>query len=225
MIKSATSQKLTYPSYLNESNSKIASSISTKLSRTILNENLVEGAVVSKVNTKFSTNMSAIVQLPEGFNTLSFYNVAGELRGSGETMKVDGVDLVFITIYGDKSETLTAYIGKESNSQSTSTTISFMPDAILGSISNPFVIALPETTINFSPNPFSTFLNMTFTSLTQGDANVVLLNSTGQKVFENNFKIIVGANLIKIQPAVPQGVYIIKVEFGDKIQVKKIIKY
>jgi 16S rRNA G966 N2-methylase RsmD len=46
-----------------------------------------------------------------------------------------------------------------------------------------------------------------------------------EKVFENNFKIIVGANLIKIQPAVPQGVYIIKVEFGDKIQVKKIIKY
>jgi hypothetical protein len=225
MIKSATAQKLTYPSYLNESNSKITSSISTKLTRTTLNENLVEGTALSKANTKFSTNMSAIVKLPEGYKTLSFYTVTGELRGSGETIKVDGIDLVFITIYGEKSETLTAYIGNGGITHSTTTTIGFIPDAILGSIPDPFIIELPETSINFSPNPFSTILNMTFTSLTQGDANVVLLNSTGQKVFENNFKIIVGANLITIQPAVPQGIYIVKVEFGDKIQVKKIIKY
>jgi hypothetical protein len=86
--------------------------------------------------------MNAVVKLPEGYDELHLYNEAGELRGNTKTMKVDGRDLAFITLYGDKSERLTAYIGDNINKQATSKTFTFSPDAIMGTIASPILIEL-----------------------------------------------------------------------------------
>ena len=94
--------------------------------------------------SKFANNMNAVVKLPTGFNELYFYNDNGELRGNCKTIKVDGQDLAFITIYGDKPEKLTAFIGANDNTQASSKTISFSTDAVMGSISKPIIIELEK---------------------------------------------------------------------------------
>jgi hypothetical protein len=68
---------------------------------------------------------------------LYFYSDAGELRGNCKTINVDGKELAFITLYGDKPEQLTAFIGTNNTKQATSKTFNFSNDAILGSIASP----------------------------------------------------------------------------------------
>lgn len=45
------------------------------------------------------------------------------------------------------------------------------------------------------------------------------------KVFyEKTFNVNAGANLLKMQPNIPTGAYVIRVQIGDKVVVNKIIK-
>ncbi len=156
MISVAKAQTLTYPTYISRINNaqphiEIIGKDSIKVNG--LN-NVGTGIVLYDVNnaittlapdySKFANNMNAVVKLPTGFNELYFYNDNGELRGNCKTIKVDGQDLAFITIYGDKPEKLTAFIGANDNTQASSKTISFSTDAVMGSISKPIIIELEK---------------------------------------------------------------------------------
>jgi fibronectin type 3 domain-containing protein len=46
----------------------------------------------------------------------------------------------------------------------------------------------------------------------------------GQKLYENTFHVNIGNNILKLQPNVPTGAYVIKVQIGDKVVSSKIIK-
>jgi hypothetical protein len=165
------------------------------------------------------------VKLPEGFNELYFYNSLGELRGDCKTMKMDGQDLAFITIYGDKPEKLTAYIGANNNTQATTKNISFSADAIMGSIANPILIELPKQEINIYPSPFHEELKVAINSKDKGEAKVVIYNMvTSQVVYKHEFNINTGNNNLVLFPNVPTGAYLIRVEIGDKVVLNKILK-
>jgi hypothetical protein len=222
MLKTGAAQRFTYPAYLDVVN--VGSGKKIKL-------NSLEELEANKTNTiktkeyqNFEGTMSAIVKLPQGFKQLYFYNQSGQLRGSGQTQNVNGVDLVFITIFGDKPEKLTAYIGPENNIQVTTKTINFSSDAVLGTIADPLVIDLLGEEINVYPNPFSTFLDITFACKEAGDTRIVVFNMLNQKVFETSVKVKVGDNLIKIQPNVSSGPYIVQVQMANKTIIKKIVK-
>ena len=222
MLKTGVAQRFTYPSYLDVVN--VGSGKKIKL-------NSLEELEANKTNTiqtkgyqNFEGTMSAIVKLPQGFKQLYFYNQAGQLRGSGQAQNINGVDLVFITIFGDKSETLTAYIGPENNIQATTKTINFSSDVVLGSIANPLVIDLLGEEMNVFPNPFSTFLDIAFVSKEAGDASIVVFNMLNQKVFETSVRAKLGDNLFKIQPNVSSGPYIVQVQMANMTSIKKIVK-
>ena len=217
MIKTTTAQRLTYPEYLNRTTSKTSSA---KIS--ILNS--PEDEVLSSQYSQFPNTMSAIVKIPEGFNSLSFYNESGQLRGNTITQNVDGINLAFITIYGNKPEKLTAFIGTGNNTQVTTKSVSFLTDAILGSISNPILIDLLEEKISVSPNPFHNDLEIAIDSEENGNAKILIHNMLDQLVFIAAFETQPGSNVIKIHPNLPSGVYIIRVEIANKIVVQKIIK-
>ena len=223
MLKTNIAQTLTYPAYLNVANNKAVASTSVKQS-SISNVASSLNAIVTEEYAKYASTMSAIVKLPEGFNNVSFYNADGVLRGNSQVQNIDGIDLAFITIYGNKPEMLTAYIGADKSIQATSKTFGFSPDAILGSIHNPIIIELPALPIRFSPNPFSAILEIAFASKEVGDAKILVYNMISQKVFETDFKIIAGANILKIQPNIPAGAYIVQVQIGERVVFEKVIK-
>jgi hypothetical protein len=237
MINVANAQTLTYPTYLNRIN--LVKSYNETIGLTEVRVNGIKNAgndlviheansAIPKLSTdysKFPNTMNAVVKLPNGFDELYFYNDAGELRGNTKTMKVDGRDLAFITLYGDKSERLTAFIGANNNKQATSKTFTFSSDAIMGSIASPILIELAKQEVNIYPNPFHKELIVEINCKEKGDAKIIIYNMmSSQKLYENNFHVNVGHNMLKLQPNVPTGAYIVNVQIGDKVLSYKIIK-
>jgi hypothetical protein len=168
--------------------------------------------------------MSAVVKLPSGFENLAFYNETGQLRGNTMTQNIEGINLAFITIYGNQPETLTAYIGKGINTRATAKSIPFSTDAILGSIADPILIDLSEEKISVFPNPFYHDLEIAIETKERGDAKILIYNILGQIVFEDDFKINSDAAVLKINPAIPSGVYLLKLQISGKVIIEKIIK-
>lgn len=227
MLSTATAQRFTYPEYLNRQNTQTNPSPVIKVnsvSVTSVVDVKEENTQLFANYAKFSHTMSAVVKLPEGFQDLSFYNSSGELRGQIQTQKIKDVDLAFITIYGDKPEKLTAYIGTGNNKQATTKTINFTPDAVLGNLAKPIIIDLMAEKIQVFPNPFKESFEIAIDTQEAGEANVVLHNMFGQSVFEQTFKINAGANVLKVQPNVPSGAYLIQLKIADKVIHQKIIK-
>jgi hypothetical protein len=229
MISTGIAQRFSYPEYLNRTNLRTASvdlkqvTASTKgvATTTAIDEVSIP---LSSAFAKFANTMSAVVKLPEGYQDLSFYNERGELRGISQTQSVQGVDLAFITIYGDNKDKLTAYIGSGNHPLVTNKTISFSADVVLGSINKPLVIDLLTEKINVYPNPFKQDFEIAIDSKEAIDAEVLVYNMFGQTLYESTWKINSGANVKKVSPNLPDGVYLLKVKAGDKVIFQKIIK-
>jgi hypothetical protein len=236
MINVAKAQALTYPKYLNKvgftppyiqliGNVQIKFNGANAMYGIEMNDNKKATPLISAAYSKFPNTMNAVVKLPEGINELYLYNDAGELRGNTKTMKVEGQDLAFITIYGDKPEKLTAHIGANNVSQITTKIFNFSSDAIMGSIPNPILIELPNQEVKIFPNPFHDHLKVTINSKEKGQAKIMIYNMMSSiAYYENTFNINAGVNTLKIVPNVLTGAYVIKIQIGDKVVLNKIIK-
>ena len=237
MINVAKAQTLTYPTYLNKVNStppyiQLIGQEQIKVNggniantSVVMNDISKATPAISEDYSKFASNMNGVVKLPDGYNQLYFYNDAGELRGDAKTMNVEGQDLAFITIYGDKTEQLTAYIGSNNTSIATPKSLQFSSDAIMGSIASPILIELPKQEISIFPNPFHEELKLAINSRDKADAVITIYSLvTSQTYYKNIFNLNVGTNIFKLLPIVPTGAYVIKVQIGDQIVLNKIIK-
>lgn len=217
MIRTGIAQSFRYPEYLNRTSGKMSAQKIGLVSGS-------ENEILSTQYTQFPNTMNAIVKLPKGFETLAFYNEAGQLRGNTISQNVEGSNLVFITIYGSQAEKLTAYIGNGNSSQATTKTISFSTDAILGSVPDPVLIDLLEEEISVFPNPFYHDLEIAINTKEKGDAKIVIFNMLSQIVFEEAFKLNSEASVLKIHPTIASGVYLLQVQIAGKMVLQKIIK-
>jgi len=238
MINVAKAQTLTYPSYLNRINKtppsyiqiigqdQIKVNAGNIVSTAVLMNDINKATpAIARDYTKFASNMNAIVKLPEGFNELKFYNDAGDLRGDAKTMNVDGQELAFVTIYGDKPEPLTAYIGSNGIAQATTKIVNFSSDAVLGTVASPILIELPKQEISIFPNPFHEELKVAINSKEKGIAKVIIYSLvTSQTYYSHEFSLNFGMNVFKLLPNVPTGAYVIKVQIGEQVVLNKIIK-
>ncbi|SDX72735.1 LamG-like jellyroll fold domain-containing protein [Flavobacterium degerlachei] len=217
MLKTNKAQKFTYPEYLNRSSGKMNTQKTAFVSNT-------ENELLSNQYAQFPSTMSAIVKLPNGYESLAFYNETGQLRGNTISQNIEGTDLAFITIYGNQPETLTAYIGKGKSTQATTKSIVFSTDAILGSVANPILIGLTEEKISVFPNPFYHELEIAIETKERGDAKILIYNMLSQVVFVDTFKINSDAAVLKINPAITSGVYLLQLQINGKVIIEKIIK-
>jgi hypothetical protein len=236
MIKVANAQTLTYPSYINKINARSAEQIKIIGQKGIvingsnankvngLNEVITPTFVLSADYSKFANTMNAVVKLPEGFNELYFYNDAHELRGNCKTINVEGQELAFITIYGEKPETLTAFIGSNNRTQQTTKTFKFASDVLLGTIAKPILIELAKQELSIYPNPFHEELKVVLDSKEKGETKIIIYSITGQTLFDKNFDVNAGTNVLMIQPKVPTGTYVMSVQVDGKVTLNKIIK-
>ena len=230
MINVTKAQTFTYPDYINRINDAqpvkdIFGKKATANKTAMLTVEDKSTPLIEADYSKFANTMSAVVKLPEGFNELYFYNEAGELRGNAKTMLVDGKELAFITLYSDKTETLTAHIGTNNVTQSTSKRFDFSPDGILGSIAKPVLIELEQQDVFVFPNPFHDELKIEVNTPEKGDAKIAIYNlASSHTLFEKSFTVEAGSSVLKMEPNIPTGAYLIKVQVGPKVVVKKIMK-
>jgi hypothetical protein len=96
------------------------------------------------------------------------------------------------------------------------------PDCFYTQSSFPtFVADIKNLKINIFPNPFTNEITIEYPGAEQ--FIIEILNSGGQKVFENNVK---GQNRFQVNlSAFPAGVYFVKAISGKKVMVQKIIKH
>ena len=213
MIKSSKEQTFKYPNLKGENMRLNSKSISLGDQETIRPE-----------FKQYSENMNAIVLLPKGFNELFVYDSKGVMKGVTKSQIVNGVELSFITIYGENPEMLSFSIGDGFAKKITSKTINFQSNAILGTIMNPIVIDDISSGTSVYPNPFDSKLTVKVSAIKEQEVTVRLYTITGQLQLTKKAKVESGDNTIELSPTVPQGVYMIQVEMDGKLETFKVIK-
>jgi hypothetical protein len=109
--------------------------------------------------------------------------------------------------------------------QSTSKRFDFSPDGILGSIAKPVLIELEQQDVFVFPNPFHDELKIEVNTPEKGDAKIAIYNlASSHTLFEKSFSVEAGSSVLKMEPNIPTGAYLIKVQVGPKVVVKKIMK-
>ncbi len=218
MLKSAKAQQFSYPIYLDQTMAKYNNSSKG------IESDLTHDDLIREFNSYPST-MSAVVKLPLGYNQIAFYDQNMKLRGIANTREVNGESLAFVTLHGDQTEELIAFIGSESKElTSTAHAVSFSNNSILGSLKEPYIIELLKDKVTFYPNPFTDHFELAIKSDESTSAELIITNLNNQMVFRETVELVVGENLVKRQVNVQTGVYVLRIIIGDTTLVSKIVK-
>ena len=213
MIKSSKNQTSTYTNYLAKLE-RIKPSI-------IVNESQ---AKIANEFKEYSENMNAVVQLPEGFDSLFVYDTIGNFKGKSNNQIVGGKELSFITIYGDVPETLVFYVGDGRDEKATTKTFSFKSNNVLGTIAKPVILEVFSDNVTIFPNPFEDNLTVKVDVLESDTVTIQLYNLTSQLLFSKKFEVTAGSNLLKISPKVATGIYLLQVKMKENTVISKVVK-
>lgn len=218
MLKSAKAQQFSYPIYLDQTMAKY-NTTSKGIESDLTYDDLI------REFSSYPSTMSAVVKLPLGYNQIAFYDQNMKLRGIANTREVNGESLAFVTLHGDQTEELIAFIGSESKElTSTAHAVSFSNNSILGSLKEPYTIELLKDKVTFYPNPFTDHFELAIKSDESTSAELIITNLNNQMVFRETVELVVGENLVKRQVNVHTGVYVLRIIIGDKTLVSKIVK-
>jgi hypothetical protein len=217
MIKSSKDQLFEYPSYLSNSGKNENDKISQ------------EKDVVVQENTRlvfnqYSSNMNAVVLMPNGYTELFVYDSNGVLKGMGNSQYVNNQALSFITVYGELPETLVFHIGDGFSKKATSKSFEFNSNGVLGSMAEPVRLDEEFALNSIYPNPFTRELTITVTVRESQTASIQLYTLAGQVVFTQQVEVEKGINNILIAPNVSSGTYILRAELDDQTVTGKVIK-
>jgi len=217
MIKSTKEQTLKYPSYLSQfgkvSTGKINNSLTELGQETIRPEFM-----------KYADNMNAVVSLPKGYNELYAYDANGVLKGATVNQYVNNEELSFITVYGEIPETLVFYIGDGISKKRTSKSFSFKGNDVLGTITKPIIIGEIINDVTIYPNPFNNEITIKVNAVKDQIVSIQLYSLTGQIVLDKKQNVVSGENVLKIQPRVASGAYLLQIEINGEKIVNKVMK-
>ena len=214
MIKSTSNQTFTYPNYL----AKPSGNNSNKLNAAKAQPNIASEFM------KYSENMNAVVQLPEGFNEVFIYDTSGVLRGKSNNQTVNGKELSFITIYGDIQDNLVFYVGDSRTQKVTTKAINFKSNNVLGTVEKPLILEIFSDNLGVFPNPFEKDLTISINVLGAQKVLIQLYSMSGQLMLSQEKQVENGTNRLKISPKVASGTYLLQVKMGGETLVSKVVK-
>lgn len=92
-------------------------------------------------------------------------------------------------------------------------------------VEDPTPVSAPIVEFNVFPNPTLGKITVTFNKTNKEEKNidVQLVNLIGQEVFRKKSEFKDGKEEVELDPSIADGVYIVKVKEGEKIETKKII--
>jgi hypothetical protein len=254
MIKTAKKQTFSYPVYANtnavsslvgstEVNATIKSnSVSsqtlvseftfdgTKPSPSYITDEVIEPVKLTTELSKYGETMNIVASIPKEFDKVVFYNTStNQIIGQSQDVMIDNNKYVFATIYGDSIINMKAELVNKDTKVTATNTIVFVPNAVIGTIKNPYNIEYikPNTTeVNAYPNPFVNDLTLEFNSTIQGIAYISIYNEQTQLVDSKQINVIKGMNrYIYHANQSNLGNYLIfKVDVGDQHFTKLVFK-
>ena len=121
------------------------------------------------------------------------------------------------------------YIGNGDSKKQTSKSINFVADSLLGTVSDPFIIdedALDLTTPQFLlyPNPSKNgFVNLKFYAQNNQKTQVIIHNVLNQVLFNKEFVINKGQNVLKIPLNFQTGTYLLNTKIDNESYNNKLI--
>jgi hypothetical protein len=217
MIKSSKEQSFTYPNYLAKAGKfnrgKNQNSLTDLDQETIMSE-----------FTQYAYNMNAVVSLPQGYDELFVYDAKGVLKGATVNQDINNKALSFITVYGEMPETLVFYIGDGINKKRTSKSFSFKGNDVLGTIAKPIIIGESIDNVTIYPNPFDNEITIKVNAVKDQVVSIQLYSLTGQMLLDEKQDVVSGENLLKIQPRVSTGSYLLQIKINGEKVINKVMK-
>ena len=217
MVKSTKAQTFKYPSYL-------ASMSKIKTAKKSDNANEVSQEPIRAEFKQYADNMNAVVLLPAGYNELFVYDAQGVLKGSATNQSVNDSKLSFITVYGDTTEELAFYIGNGVSTKKTSKKFTFKGNDILGTISKPIMLEEMTEGVSVYPSPFDNEITIRANAVQDQNISITLYSLSGKVVLDVKQNVVKGENILKIQPTVPSGVYVLQININGGIITHKVMK-
>jgi hypothetical protein len=238
MLKSAKAQTFKFPTYLVKNLGinlpilgawpKVSDNTIKNFSVNTVQSNAVGepiGVIQASVKDEFKQygqNMNAVVLMPDGYNELTVYDESGALKGIAS--RNNNNELSFITIYGDKSQLLSFYIGDGFNRKKTTNSFAFIGNEVLGTVSKPVILGLPSENMRNYPNPFTTDFTIELNAEKNQNASIRMYTISGQLVFDKLQPVEIGINKIKIIPNVPDGTYLLQIQMNGQTMLNKVFK-
>ena len=216
-MKSSKEQSFTYPNYLAKAGKfnrgKNQNSLTDLDQETIMSE-----------FTQYAYNMNAVVSLPQGYDELFVYDAKGVLKGATVNQDINNKALSFITVYGEMPETLVFYIGDGINKKRTSKSFSFKGNDVLGTIAKPIIIGESIDNVTIYPNPFDNEITIKVNAVKDQVVSIQLYSLTGQMLLDEKQDVVSGENLLKIQPRVSTGSYLLQIKINGEKVINKVMK-
>jgi hypothetical protein len=217
MVKSTKAQTFKYPSYL-------ASTSKIKTAKKSDNANDVSQEPIRAEFKQYADNMNAVVLLPAGYNELFVYDAQGVLKGSATNQSVNDSKLSFITVYGDTTEELAFYIGNGISTKKTSKKFTFKGNDVLGTISKPIMLEEMTEGVSVYPSPFDNEITIRANAVQDQNISITLYSLSGKVVLDVKQNVVKGENVLKIQPTVASGVYVLQININGGIITHKVMK-
>lgn len=217
MVKSSKAQTFKYPTYL-------ATTGKIKTAKKSNNANEVIQEPMRSEFKQYAENMNAVVLLPAGYSELFVYDAQGVLKGSATSQSVNDSKLSFITVYGDATEELVFYIGNGISTKKTSKKFTFKGNDVLGTISKPILLGEMIEGVSIYPSPFDNEITIKAYAVQDQNISITLYSLAGKVVLDVKQNVVKGENLLKIQPTVSTGVYVLQININGEIITHKVMK-
>ena len=152
---------------------------------------------------QFSTNMNAIIEIPDEFTTIYAYDDEGNLRGQASIEDAPGNSMHFMTLYGNTGDTIHFKLANGTQTVEVERTVTYTADRLLGTLENPLQLIPEETTgvpegFQVYPNPFKSELSVDLLAMQEQQIVVFIYDVKAQVVFKKTVEVQQGANSINI---------------------------
>jgi hypothetical protein len=170
-------------------------------------------------------NIVAEISTDESYDTLFAMDARGIERGRAPVVDYDGRKISFITLFGEAvPDDLRFYLSNADVTMSTSAHVTFVPDMIMGTLREPFMLHLAENGVAVYPNTFARSLHLEFNALNAQKTTVALTDMLGNELYSESIDIVKGLNRRTIEPEVPEGMYVLSVLIEGKRHTWKVIR-
>ena len=164
---------------------------------------------------QFSTNMNAIIEIPDEFTTIYAYDDEGNLRGQASIEDAPGNSMHFMTLYGNTGDTIHFKLANGTQTVEVERTVTYTADRLLGTLENPLQLIPEETTgvpegFQVYPNPFKSELSVDLLAMQEQQIVVFIYDVKAQVVFRKTVEVQQGANSINIYLQLQPGIYFLK---------------
>ncbi len=179
---------------------------------------------------EYNMNIVAEITTEEIFDNVLVYDTKGELRGRSEIVDLNGKRYSFITTFSNHTEPLQFVLENTTDTIYTAITTTFISNAILGTMKNPFQINLNSLnntdfglhSFALFPNPFKDEITVNFSNHTIIET-IEVYTVLGISIKRQNVKGLIKTKIDTKDLAI--GVYLIKVTtVNGESMIQKIIK-